>query len=408
MDKTVPTRSSRVVLAGSVAAVAIATVVGIALYDRRTDEIAVPVEEPAAEPLKETAVPVDPEPEAVDEPARPAIDVVRVDPDGRTVVAGRAAPGQTIRIILDGETLTEVTAGAGGEFVAFTDVEDTGEPRSVWVTGLDTDGELVTSDANVIVAPRKESVAERAVTPSAAAEARVEQADNSPVPESAVQTAEVVADPSSPSTDDTTPKNAEPPVRADVSTPGDSIPAGPDAQGRAPQLLVSDSGGVRLMAPPEVSDADGMQIDTIAYGEGDTVELRGRSSQPGEVRLTLDGEEIARVSTKQDGSWEADVEGIDAGTYTLSAERVDAAPNQPAKVSVPFKRESPATIAAVAQAEPAKIVTVQPGFTLWGIARDRYGEGLQYVQVFEANRDQINNPDLIYPGQIFDLPGIDQ
>jgi len=38
------------------------------------------------------------------------------------------------------------------------------------------------------------------------------------------------------------------------------------------------------------------------------------------------------------------------------------------------------------------------------LARDRYGEGLAYVKVFEANRDQIRNPDLIYPGQIFELP----
>ncbi|HSF63961.1 MAG TPA: LysM peptidoglycan-binding domain-containing protein, partial [Paracoccaceae bacterium] len=49
-------------------------------------------------------------------------------------------------------------------------------------------------------------------------------------------------------------------------------------------------------------------------------------------------------------------------------------------------------------------VTVQPGFTLWGIAQDRFGSGFLYVQVFEANRDQIRDPDLIYPGQVFTLP----
>ncbi len=49
-------------------------------------------------------------------------------------------------------------------------------------------------------------------------------------------------------------------------------------------------------------------------------------------------------------------------------------------------------------------VTVQPGFTLWGIATERFGEGTMYVQVFEANRDAIRDPDLIYPGQVFTLP----
>ena len=49
-------------------------------------------------------------------------------------------------------------------------------------------------------------------------------------------------------------------------------------------------------------------------------------------------------------------------------------------------------------------VTVQPGYTLWGIASRNYGDGLNYVRIFDANRDHIRNPDLIYPGQIFTVP----
>ena len=47
---------------------------------------------------------------------------------------------------------------------------------------------------------------------------------------------------------------------------------------------------------------------------------------------------------------------------------------------------------------------MQPGFSLWRIARENYGDGFLYVKVFEANKDQIRDPDLIYPGQIFTLP----
>jgi nucleoid-associated protein YgaU len=47
---------------------------------------------------------------------------------------------------------------------------------------------------------------------------------------------------------------------------------------------------------------------------------------------------------------------------------------------------------------------VQPGFTLWGIARESYGEGVMYVRVYEANKTQIRDPDLIYPGQVFTVP----
>ncbi|NEX44872.1 LysM peptidoglycan-binding domain-containing protein [Rhodobacter sp. ETT8] len=60
--------------------------------------------------------------------------------------------------------------------------------------------------------------------------------------------------------------------------------------------------------------------------------------------------------------------------------------------------------AAPAAPPPPVTVTVQPGFTLWGIARENFGEGILYVQVYEANRDKIRNPDLIYPGQVFTIP----
>ena len=56
--------------------------------------------------------------------------------------------------------------------------------------------------------------------------------------------------------------------------------------------------------------------------------------------------------------------------------------------------------------KPARInvVTVQPGNTLWAIARERYGQGILYVRVFKENKGKIRDPDLIYPGQVFSLP----
>ncbi len=50
------------------------------------------------------------------------------------------------------------------------------------------------------------------------------------------------------------------------------------------------------------------------------------------------------------------------------------------------------------------MLTVQPGNTLWGIASGAYGDGVLYVRLFEANRGQIRDPDLIYPGQVFTIP----
>ncbi len=55
-------------------------------------------------------------------------------------------------------------------------------------------------------------------------------------------------------------------------------------------------------------------------------------------------------------------------------------------------------------APPIRSVTVQKGDTLWAISRERFGDGVLYVKLFEANRAAIRDPDLIYPGQIFTIP----
>ncbi|MCL2828357.1 MAG: LysM peptidoglycan-binding domain-containing protein [Oscillospiraceae bacterium] len=48
--------------------------------------------------------------------------------------------------------------------------------------------------------------------------------------------------------------------------------------------------------------------------------------------------------------------------------------------------------------------TVVRGDTLWGIARRFLGDGRRYREIFDLNRDQISNPNLIFPGQVLQLP----
>ena len=47
---------------------------------------------------------------------------------------------------------------------------------------------------------------------------------------------------------------------------------------------------------------------------------------------------------------------------------------------------------------------IRHGDNLWTIARRVYGSGIKYTTIYTANSDQIRDPDLIYPGQVFDLP----
>ncbi|HET6682020.1 MAG TPA: LysM peptidoglycan-binding domain-containing protein [Gemmatimonadaceae bacterium] len=48
--------------------------------------------------------------------------------------------------------------------------------------------------------------------------------------------------------------------------------------------------------------------------------------------------------------------------------------------------------------------TVRAGDSLSKIAKAQYGDASKWRRIFEANRDQIDNPDLIHPGQVFKIP----
>ena len=60
--------------------------------------------------------------------------------------------------------------------------------------------------------------------------------------------------------------------------------------------------------------------------------------------------------------------------------------------------------AAAAPPPPAKTHTVQAGDTLSKIAKQHLGDANAYMKIFEANKDQLTDPDKIKPGQVLRLP----
>ena len=72
----------------------------------------------------------------------------------------------------------------------------------------------------------------------------------------------------------------------------------------------------------------------------------------------------------------------------------------PAVVTVVVPEPPPAQGGAP---QPTRIV-IQPGNNLWVLSRELYGYGKMYTVIYEANKDQIRNPRLIFPGQILTAP----
>lgn len=194
---------------------------------------------------------------------------------------------------------------------------------------------------------------------------------------------------------------AETPV---APTPSPEVAEAP-AEPQTITVLKSTADGVEVLgAAPEALDS--IAIDTISYSNAGDVQLAGRAqSQADAVRVYVDNRVITELPVDQQGRWRGDLPDIDTGVYTLRVDEMNEAGDVTSRVETPFRREDPAVLAAADTPQAAATqVTVQTGATLWAIARDRYGEGRLFVQVFEANRDSIRDPDLIYPGQVFDLP----
>ena len=374
-------------------------------------------EEPAETPVPQAEPAPDPEPETAAAPASPpprppSIDTFRLEPDGAMLVAGQADPAWHTFITLDGEKIDPVTPDASGQFVAFLNLEPTDKPRVLSLVSHDPEGDArVMSRDEIILAPTP-------ATQLALAEPE-EAGTATEAAEPAETTLEVSAD--APPQDDTAaatatadnPVDPEPAEQMAARPEPEPEPATSTADPEPSQtVLLADESGVRVLQPATPSDAapdvmSSVALDAITYSEAGEVELSGRGLQEGFVRIYLDNAPVTTSRVSQTGNWRADLPDVDTGVYTLRIDETDAEGNVTSRVETPFKREDEAVVtraSAEVQTQRVKAVTVQPGSTLWAISRETYGEGVLYVRVFEANRDRIRNPDLIYPGQVFSLP----
>lgn len=364
----------------------------------------------------------------------PSIDEVRLEDDGLAVIAGRAEPGAEVSVLVDGEEVATATADDGGSFAAVGSVPP-GEGARVVTLEATGSGEPVASAEDVILAPvtpQAEAVAvaptgNETADPPSAEKADAPASEAATVAEAAPQGSEeqdvaalpaeepaVPAVPQPAPGDDTLAEpqpSPAPQVAAEATQPGaePSAPAATPAPATGSQsvtVLKSTADGVELLQPaPETMSQ--VAIDTIGYSDTGEVQLSGRAV-PGtsEVRIYLDNRFAGALIVDGEGGWRGELPEVATGIYQLRVDEVNEAGDVTSRIETPFKREAPAVLAEATEGRdgPVTAVTVQTGDTLWAIARDRYGEGVLYVRVFEANRTDIRDPDLIYPGQVFDLP----
>ena len=393
----------------------------------------------------------------------PKLETVRIDDDGTALVAGTAYPGSKLEILVDEEVVESITLGQDGNFAVLFDIEIKDRPQVISIRSID--GEIIlVSEETMIVAPKAIVVAEAKIEnnetenksgdlenltessndPETSNEVVSIKNSSSDLPDEnkeqvkkeEIDNATEVSNNSATQFDLTSkapqlPQPTEEKIEEDVQQiltkePSDSdLNSATDSneakqssvllsntasdETEQPTVLLADSEGVKVVqggtGPNVMTD---VMFDTINYSKDGDVAVTGRGSPESIVHFYLDNSPVASTAVDKQGYWSADLSDVKAGVYTLRLDQLDQSGKVSSRIESPFKREDRSILADQMQdiASPARInvITVQPGNTLWAISRERYGKGILYVQVFNANKDKIRNPDLIYPGQIFDLP----
>lgn len=340
---------NRPILIAIIGVVVIALAIGLNYLSLQQDEM------PSAEQAPEVSAPqtaeapkepvAKPEPPKPEKPAPPSFDVVRVNPQGNAVIAGRAL-GDSMVVIYDGGTeIGRVKADARGEWVFVPDQPL--EPGSrklslkMLVDGFDPIPSV--SDVVLIVPERDKDI------------------------------------------------------------------AGQPGTGETLALKVSPDKPTTVLQKPGGNADFKITVDAVDYDDEGRLSISGHAQPGAVVQLYLNNRFIGHANTGPDlgtglGSWTMTPDTqVAPGLYRLRADHVNNAGKVLARVEFPFTRSVP--IKEIIEDEKKEdFIIVQPGNSLWRIARHSYGEGMDYTVIYEANKEQIRNPDLIYPGQVFKLP----
>jgi nucleoid-associated protein YgaU len=184
-----------------------------------------------------------------------------------------------------------------------------------------------------------------------------------------------------------------------------SLPEPAAGPGEPLALLVDRAGGgggELLQAPGRLDAVGGLSLMMVDYDDSGAIRLSGEAPPGAPVRIYIDGEPAGEVVGDPAGAWAVQLdESLAPGDYLLRLDQIDGTGKPVARLETPITRVAQPPVEGELKVD---FVVVQPGNSLWRIARRISGDGFNYVYIYEANKAQIRDPDLIYPGQVFEVP----
>jgi hypothetical protein len=298
--------------------------------------------------LERASVPQFPKPpDTVPLFVNPTFDVVRINREGNAVIAGRAVPGSEVTVYAGDVIVGTVTADGRGEWVLIPEIPLEKGSQMLSLTALGEKGEISESDDVVVVIPEHQVSGEKDSVPG-------------------LKPQKVIA----------------------VASPRNAVGASRVLQGP----IVS----------PNILSRRAVQLSTINYDDSGRLVLAGYAPPRSTVRVQVNGRLVGSVVADEVGYWELTPSApVAVGDHILSLQSLDKTGVALASTELPFTR---AEIARARLKSGEILIAVQPGNSLWRIARATYGKGILYTVIYSANTEKIDDPNLIFPGQVFTLP----
>ncbi|WP_112663042.1 LysM peptidoglycan-binding domain-containing protein [Microvirga flavescens] len=370
------------------------TVSPVSVKETKTEASAPSPPAPAqqASKLPEPQTPVEP-PKTAEKAAEtvvlPSFDVVRVEPSGDAVIAGRAVPGATIELLRNEQVHARAVADASGLFALVPPPLPRGSHQLV-LQSIAPDGARQRSRESVTVVVNGDS---RPLVALTAPDKPTVLLSNPEPPDATKQAATPATPPQAPAAEEKTAAAPRPEIKittVETAEGGRLYVSGQAAPGATVRLYLNDT----FIAPGG------------AGGDGKVSFAIGRGMKPGDYRVRLDDVDPVSGNVKSRAEVPFNVPASSA-----MAEASPASPSTSGGAQTPGQGTPADATQTTRASHPNTVVIpdvttaiVSRGDNLWRISRRTYGEGNRFTVIYNANQDQIRDPDLIYPGQVFVLP----
>jgi nucleoid-associated protein YgaU len=418
--------------------------------------------ETATQPEAGTETGTQPAPNASETKVVPAFDTVRVEKSGEAVIAGRAEAGAEVVVKLNGEEIGKTVANNDGAFVLIPEKPLPAGSGAITIeaTGKSDAQPVASTESVAVIVPEGQQQKALVAVVSPEAPTKVLQ-----TPEAAPETpaAEQPAEAAAPAAEE--PAAEQKPAKlvsidaVDYDTAGNIVFSGQGEAGNTARIYVDNtflgdapvgedgrwtySGTADIAQGVHTLRVDGLdgkgnvvnRVEVPFFREDQTKVASAAEPAAPVAEQTAPAEpaqtpEAAPQAETAAGAPAAETETTVAQPAETVAEQpaaeqpaaqppasADAGSSQMAEQAQPA--EAPVasatveeTVAATAASGTAAStpregrIVIQPGNNLWRISRVLYGSGNKFTMLYEANKDQIRDPNLIYPGQVFRTPEV--